>query len=118
MTLRGANGRWLIQSHLQSFNVSAKRLDYSFRFSDYKHASLSCYSTLDHTIALTFDTPGELVSDTYIFKARTPTLCDEWYMLFWRVLPHNPTHAIMPWCDVNVPDIDIRVRIPLPDESI
>ncbi|RHZ67772.1 hypothetical protein Glove_299g29 [Diversispora epigaea] len=70
------------------------------------------YSTLDFTLILT--NPTEDGKKVIIIRPGTNSLSVEWYRILKGLFSFK---KIPKMCEVNVPDIDVRIQIPLIDEE-
>lgn len=76
---------------------------------------LSLFSPLDYTLALTELGGGGLLMT--IFRPRTVSHTIEWYRILYRTLFLNSVKSIPTTCNVFVPELDVRVFIPLEDKD-
>ncbi|KAI7877905.1 hypothetical protein K492DRAFT_10694 [Lichtheimia hyalospora FSU 10163] len=73
-------------------------------------------SPLDYTLFVCHQTPGGTI-DTFYFRALSITVCHEWYMALYRVLPDQVKPICSPWCEVHIPLLELRVKLPLWNED-
>lgn len=71
---------------------------------------------MDYTFFVCYQTPGGTV-DTFSFRALSITVCREWYMALYRVLPDQVKPVCSPWCEVHIPLLELRVKLPLWNED-
>ncbi|KAI7854563.1 hypothetical protein BDC45DRAFT_129511 [Circinella umbellata] len=79
-----------------------------------KNLRLYLHSPLDYTFCIQY--PYKQSGNTYItltFRARSVTLSQEWYLALYKILPDQCKPVCSPWCEVNIPMMDIQVRLPL-----
>ncbi|CAG8437623.1 6231_t:CDS:2 [Acaulospora colombiana] len=74
---------------------------------------LSLYSAVDYTLALI--SPCEHGMKIITFRPRTKALSTEWYLLLYRLFPRPLVKPIPSVCEVFVPDLDVKIHIPLED---
>ncbi|KAI9496221.1 hypothetical protein BDB00DRAFT_758520, partial [Zychaea mexicana] len=82
-----------------------------------KKLRLYLQSPLDYTFCIQY--PFKSSHDEYVtltFRGRSVTLSQEWYVALYRVLPDTCKPACSPWCEVNIPLMDLQVRLPLVDK--
>ncbi|CAG8441057.1 8832_t:CDS:2 [Scutellospora calospora] len=75
---------------------------------------LSLYSTVDYTLALS--SPSEYGMKVFIFRLKTQPLSIEWYRAFYNLLRVPSIKPVPTVCAVAIPDLDVRIQIPLDDE--
>ncbi|CDS09305.1 hypothetical protein LRAMOSA10665 [Lichtheimia ramosa] len=73
-------------------------------------------SPLDYTFFVCYQTPSGTI-DTFSFRALSITVCREWYMALYRVLPDQVKPVCSPWCEVHIPLLELRVKLPLWNED-
>ena len=79
-----------------------------------KNLRLYLHSPLDYTFCIRY--PYKASRDAYItltFCARSMTLSQEWYLALYKILPDQCKPICSPWCEVNIPMMDLQVRLPL-----
>ncbi|CAG8573882.1 14357_t:CDS:2, partial [Dentiscutata heterogama] len=74
---------------------------------------LSLYSPVDYTIALS--TPSDYGMKVFIFRPKTYSLSVGWYRALYHLLMEPSVKPVPSVCEVVVPDLDVRVQIPLED---
>ncbi|RIB14956.1 Pleckstrin homology domain-containing protein [Gigaspora rosea] len=74
---------------------------------------LSLYSPVDYTLALS--TPNDDGMKVFIFRLKTYSLSVGWYRALYNLLTEPSVKPLPSVCDVVVPDLDVRVQIPLKD---
>ncbi|CAG8631791.1 11973_t:CDS:2, partial [Cetraspora pellucida] len=74
---------------------------------------LCLYSSVDYTIALS--DPCDYGMKVFIFRPKTYALSIEWYRALYNLLRPPSIKPVPPICDVVVPDLNVRVQIPLED---
>lgn len=79
------------------------------------HTSVSVYSSLDYSIAITQNYPQALGLTIYIIRPRTISLACAWYMEIYTLL--NGTAPIPSFIEIAVPDFDVKIRVPIPEDS-
>ncbi|KAF9334350.1 hypothetical protein BG006_002298 [Podila minutissima] len=79
------------------------------------HTSVSVYSSLDYSIAITQNYPKALGLTIYIIRPRTISLACAWYMEIYTLL--NGTAPIPSFIEIAVPDFDVKIRVPIPEDS-
>lgn len=77
--------------------------------------TVSVYSSLDYSIALTQNYKEELGLTVYILRPRTYSLACAWYMEIYTVLHGAP--PIPSYIEIAVPDFDVKIRVPIPEDS-
>ncbi|KAG0329042.1 hypothetical protein BGZ99_003672 [Dissophora globulifera] len=77
--------------------------------------TVSVYSALDYSIAVTQNYPETLGLTVYILRPRTIALSCAWFMEIYTVL--HGTAPIPNIIELAVPDFDVKVRIPIPEDS-
>ncbi|KAG0211241.1 hypothetical protein BGX28_008308 [Mortierella sp. GBA30] len=77
--------------------------------------SVSVYSSLDYSIAVTQNYPEELGLTIYILRPRTISLACAWYMEIYTLL--NGNAPIPSFIEIAVPDFDVKIRVPIPEDS-
>ncbi|KAG0362363.1 Pleckstrin homology domain-containing protein [Gamsiella multidivaricata] len=77
--------------------------------------SVSVYSSLDYSIAVTQNYPEALGLTVYILRPRTISLACAWYMDIYTLL--NGNAPIPPFIEIAVPDFDVKIRVPIPEDS-
>lgn len=77
--------------------------------------SVSVYSSLDYSIAVTQNYPEDLGLTVYILRPRTISLACAWYMEIYTLL--NGNAPIPPFIEIAVPDFDVKIRVPIPADS-
>ncbi|KAF9569228.1 hypothetical protein EC968_002636 [Mortierella alpina] len=77
--------------------------------------SVSVYSSLDYSIAVTQNYPEDLGLTIYILRPRTISLACAWYMEIYTLL--NGDAPIPPFIEIAVPDFDVKIRVPIPADS-
>ncbi|KAL0080374.1 hypothetical protein J3Q64DRAFT_1246551 [Phycomyces blakesleeanus] len=90
--------------------------EYKIGFSDKDRPPklrLSLVSPLDYTFCLRYESKSDGEYSSVTFRARTLTLCQEWYMAIYCLLPEVCKTACPLFCEVYVPEIDIRIHLPL-----
>ncbi|CAO3594836.1 unnamed protein product [Absidia cylindrospora] len=75
--------------------------------------SLYMLSPLDYTFCLRHTPKGTKSHVTVVFRARSLTLCHEWYVALYRLLPDTARKPFPPECEVYIPSINLRVHLPL-----
>ncbi|OZJ04107.1 hypothetical protein BZG36_02848 [Bifiguratus adelaidae] len=99
-----------------------KRLEQLIAFDENRRPPdlrLSMASDIDQTLRLVYRANERSTDSTIVtMKPRCPTLLNDWYMAIHRLLPPSCKIEIPPWADVSVPDLEIRLRIPLLDERV
>lgn len=73
-------------------------------------------SPLDYTFAIRYRSAEHGIT-TFTFRARSITLCREWYLAVYKVVPSAAKKVWSPWCEVHVPLLRLSVRLPLLGES-
>ncbi|KAG2226771.1 hypothetical protein INT45_005736 [Circinella minor] len=79
-----------------------------------KNLRLYLHSPLDYTFCIQY--PYKQSGNAYItltFRARSMTLSQEWYLALYKVLPDQCKPVCSPWCEVNIPMMELQVRLPL-----
>ncbi|KAG0018472.1 hypothetical protein BGZ80_007143 [Entomortierella chlamydospora] len=76
--------------------------------------TVSVYSSLDYSIAVTQNYRDAIGLTIYIIRPRTISLACAWYMEIYTLL--NGTAPIPSFIELGVPDFDVRIRIPIPDD--
>ncbi|KAG0331675.1 hypothetical protein BG000_010697 [Podila horticola] len=76
--------------------------------------SVSVYSSLDYSIAITQNYPEALGLTIYIIRPRTISLACAWYMEIYTLL--NGTAPIPSFIEIAVPDFDVKIRVPIPED--
>ncbi|KAG0279250.1 hypothetical protein BGZ95_001839 [Linnemannia exigua] len=79
------------------------------------HTTVSIYSSLDYSIALTQNYPEAVGLTVYILRPRTISLACAWYMEIYTLL--NGKAPIPSFIEIGVPDFDIKIRVPIPEDS-
>ncbi|KAF9934274.1 hypothetical protein FBU30_002692 [Linnemannia zychae] len=79
------------------------------------HTSVSVYSSLDYSIAVTQNYPEAMGLTVYILRPRTISLACAWYMDIYTLL-HGKA-PIPPFIEISVPDFDVKIRVPIPEDS-
>ncbi|KAG0232143.1 hypothetical protein BGW42_008359 [Actinomortierella wolfii] len=79
------------------------------------NTTVSVYSSLDYTIALTQNYKDEIGLTVYILRPRTVALACSWYMELYSLLHGEP--PIPSFIEINIPDFDVKVRVPIPEDS-
>ncbi|KAF9978040.1 hypothetical protein BGZ73_003967 [Actinomortierella ambigua] len=79
------------------------------------HTTVSIYSSLDYTIALTQNYKDEIGLTIYILRPRTVALACAWYLELYSLLHGEP--PIPNFIEINIPDFDVKVRVPIPEDS-
>lgn len=105
----------------QHFSSQAKRSLHCILFTENNKDSsvkVSLLSPLDYTIKIEYADAASQKVTTFVIKAKSLCLCVEWYMALYRVLPEADKKPIKPWTEVFVPDLDVKIRIPLQAEGI
>ncbi|CAG8606842.1 497_t:CDS:2 [Acaulospora morrowiae] len=74
---------------------------------------LSLYSTVDYTLALI--DPYEHGTKVIILRPKTRSLSAKWYLLLRGLFPESVVKPIPSVCEVSVPDLNVKIRIPLED---
>ncbi|KAI9017961.1 Pleckstrin homology domain-containing protein [Phycomyces nitens] len=74
---------------------------------------LSLVSPLDYTFCLKYKSKVEGEYITITFRARSVTMCQEWYMAIYSILPDECRTPCPLFCEVFVPEMDIRIHLPL-----
>ncbi|KAI8393266.1 Pleckstrin homology domain-containing protein [Radiomyces spectabilis] len=82
-----------------------------------KQLQLFLYSPLDYTFCLRHASKHERDFVTFTFQARSVTLCQEWYLALYRLLPPMATRPCPLWCEVFVPLLDLRLHLPFTTDS-
>ncbi|KFH69010.1 hypothetical protein MVEG_05812 [Podila verticillata NRRL 6337] len=77
--------------------------------------SVSVYSSLDYSIAITQNYPEALGLTIYIIRPRTISLACAWYMEIYTLL--NGAAPIPSFIEIAVPDFDVKIRVPIPEDS-
>ncbi|KAG9324683.1 hypothetical protein KVV02_001665 [Mortierella alpina] len=77
--------------------------------------SVSVYSSLDYSIAVTQNYPEDMGLTIYILRPRTISLACAWYMEIYTLL--NGNAPIPPFIEIAVPDFDVKIRVPIPADS-
>lgn len=77
--------------------------------------TVSVYSSLDYSIALTQNYKDELGLTVYILRPRTYSLACAWYMEIYTLL--HGTAPIPSFIEIAVPDFDVKIRVPIPEDS-
>ncbi|CAG8805834.1 12228_t:CDS:2, partial [Racocetra persica] len=72
---------------------------------------LCLYSSVDYTIALS--DPCDYGMKVFIFRPKTYALSVEWYRAVYNLLKPPSIKPVPLTCDVVVPDLNVRVQIPL-----
>ncbi|KAI8092795.1 uncharacterized protein BX664DRAFT_94747 [Halteromyces radiatus] len=75
--------------------------------------SLSLLSSLDYTFCLQYTPKNATSSFSAIFRARSITLSQEWYIAIYRLLPVGARKAFPRECEVYIPSVNLRVHLPL-----
>ncbi|KAF7723844.1 hypothetical protein EC973_001569 [Apophysomyces ossiformis] len=109
----------LTPSHLTVYSSSTfrwprKRIEerISFQGSNRKpRLELMLLSSLDYTFCLRYAVDKAFAIIT--FRARSLTLCWEWYLAIYKLLPESCRRPCPLWCEVYVPLMDVRVYLPL-----
>ncbi|KAI9248810.1 hypothetical protein BDA99DRAFT_445908 [Phascolomyces articulosus] len=79
-----------------------------------KYLRLYLHSPLDYTFCIRYpykQSREECI--TLTFRARSMTLSQEWYLALYKILPEQCKPVCSPWCEVNIPMMDLQVRLPL-----
>ncbi|KAF9185469.1 hypothetical protein BGZ51_002642 [Haplosporangium sp. Z 767] len=76
--------------------------------------SVSIYSSLDYSIAVTQNFPGEVGLTVFILRPRTISLACAWYMEIYTLL--NGAAPIPSFIEIMVPDFDVKIRVPIPED--
>ncbi|CAG8553080.1 7854_t:CDS:2 [Cetraspora pellucida] len=102
----------LLQSNyiLTSLILQGKLVD---KLSFSSSTRLCLYSSVDYTIALS--DPCDYGMKVFIFRPKTYALSIEWYRALYNLLRPPSIKPVPPICDVVVPDLNVRVQIPLED---
>ncbi|KAF9141575.1 hypothetical protein BGX30_004538 [Mortierella sp. GBA39] len=79
------------------------------------HTTVSVYSSLDYSIAVTQNYPEAVGLTVYILRPRTISLACAWYMEIYTLL--NGKAPIPPFIEISVPDFDVKIRVPIPEDS-
>jgi hypothetical protein len=79
------------------------------------HTSVSLYSSLDYSIAVTQNYPEAVGLTVYILRPRTISLACAWYMEIYTLL--NGKAPIPSFIEIGVPDFDVKIRVPIPEDS-
>ncbi|KAF9429801.1 hypothetical protein BGZ94_009417 [Podila epigama] len=79
------------------------------------YSSVSVYSSLDYSIAITQNYPDAVGLTVYIIRPRTISLACAWYMDIYTLL--NGDAPIPSFIDIAVPDFDVKIRVPIPEDS-
>ncbi|KAF9551857.1 hypothetical protein EC957_004180 [Mortierella hygrophila] len=79
------------------------------------HTTVSVYSSLDYSIAVTQNYPEAVGLTIYILRPRTISLACAWYMEIYTLL--NGKAPIPSFIEISVPDFDIKIRVPIPEDS-
>ncbi|KAF9170716.1 hypothetical protein BGX20_008612 [Mortierella sp. AD010] len=76
--------------------------------------SVSVYSSLDYSIAVTQNYRDEIGLTIYIIRPRTISLACAWYMEIYTLL--HGSAPIPSFIELGVPDFDVKIRVPIPDD--
>ncbi|KAF9100041.1 hypothetical protein BGX29_006830 [Mortierella sp. GBA35] len=79
------------------------------------HTTVSVYSSLDYSIAVTQNYPEAVGLTVYILRPRTISLACAWYMEIYTLL--NGKAPIPSFIEIGVPDFGIKIRVPIPEDS-
>ncbi|KAG0049046.1 hypothetical protein BGZ83_006122 [Gryganskiella cystojenkinii] len=77
--------------------------------------TVSVYSSLDYSIAVTQNYKEEVGLTVYILRPRTYSLACAWYMEIYTLL--NGAAPIPKFIEIAVPDFDVKIRVPIPEDS-
>lgn len=75
--------------------------------------SLYLLSPLDYTFCLQHLSKSGKECITTVFRARSITLCQEWYVAIYQLLSSDSKKPFPRECDVFIPTTNLRVQIPL-----
>ncbi|ORZ17065.1 hypothetical protein BCR42DRAFT_326399 [Absidia repens] len=92
-----------------------RTVQYYISLKDEKDSNLSLYllSPLDYTFCLQYTPRHEKDGVTLVFRARTFTLCQEWYMALYQQLPDHARKPTPHDCKIYIPAINIHIHLPL-----
>ncbi|ORZ02787.1 Pleckstrin homology domain-domain-containing protein [Syncephalastrum racemosum] len=90
-----------------------RRLEHCIDFKTAKQLHLSLVSPLDYTFSLRFASRKASEFVTFTFQAPSMTLCQEWYLALYRLIPATARRSCPLWCEVHIPLMDTSVRLPL-----
>lgn len=79
------------------------------------HTTVSLYSSLDYSIAVTQNYPEAVGLTVFILRPRTISLACAWYMEIYTLL--NGKAPIPSFIEIGVPDFDVKIRVPIPEDS-
>ncbi|KAF9101580.1 hypothetical protein BGX27_011408 [Mortierella sp. AM989] len=77
--------------------------------------SISVYSSLDYSIAVTQNYRDAVGLTIYILRPRTISLACAWYMDIYTLL--HGRAPIPSFIELGVPDFDVKVRVPIPEDD-
>ncbi|KAI9316523.1 hypothetical protein BX666DRAFT_251608 [Dichotomocladium elegans] len=107
----------LTYTHLEIYSTPAliwprQRLEYCLNLKQITRFGL--LSPLDYTFFVRYPiTESRHMAAMFSFRALSVTLCREWYMMLYRLLPENAKPVCSPWCEVHISMLDMQVRLPL-----
>lgn len=78
--------------------------------------SLFLLSPLDYTFCLQYASKYEKECTTMVFRARSITLCQEWYVAIYKLLSNDSRRPFPRECDIFIPTTSIRIQIPLTND--
>ncbi|KAF8964466.1 hypothetical protein BGZ46_000773, partial [Entomortierella lignicola] len=76
--------------------------------------TINVYSSLDYSIAVTQNYRDAIGLTNYILRPRTISLACAWYMEIYTLLHGSP--PIPSFIELGVPDFDVKIRVPIPDD--
>ncbi|KAI7907449.1 Pleckstrin homology domain-containing protein [Cokeromyces recurvatus] len=85
-----------------------------------KKLELYLLSPLDYSFCLRYQTYRSSrlpIMVTMMFKAKTFSKCQEWYMQLYHTLPNECKRSSPQWCEVYIPLLDLSVNLPLANVS-